>query len=616
MRIETLRGRLYFLLAQWLVVYLVASIAIGFWSVHRFRQHVEQDRLLLARTVAQYLNSSILSTLQSGARLASELPALDTRAVPHLRTFRFQGQFRDAVHVTDAGGRPLVSDPPFARVPAIDFADFEERMGVTGLLHDGSDSPVLAMVVPFHREGRSHFLVAEMKPRGSPLSVYLQNLAAEPDVHLVVVDDSGRVIAAPDHLQLYRTVSPAGDVGARIQGRRPLVAATSECTICVAGPQGGRFLTVMVPLRIAPWGVLIQQDEREAFSVLKTSHTGLLVAALLLVAMGVLLSRGLSRSVIAPVQELSRQAEQLRQGDLDSPVEVEGDREIRVLGQSLDQARERLAGSLGELRALNENLEGLVAERTRELGERYRELELLSSQRRLLVGRLLAAGEEERRRIARELHDEISQLLTVIQLSLERGGGEAAAGGAGGEIDLGKVRGLLARTQKEVHRIIHDLRPSLLDDLGLPSAVRWYAASYLEPEGIDVSLEVDEGLEVPEEVEITTFRIYQELVTNILRHSRAEHVSVELYRSDGHLVLAVEDDGVGFAPAERPAGAGLVGIQERAALVDGRVDVDSEPGLGTHVHLEIPLPRTEANAERKEGRVVASFSPETPQLPR
>jgi signal transduction histidine kinase len=584
MRIDTLRGRLYSLLAQWLVVYLVASVLIGFWSVHRFRQHVEQDRLLLARTVAQYLNASILSTLQSGARMASELPGLDQRAVPHLRAFRFQGQFRDAVHLTDAAGRPLVSDPPFARLPEIDFPDFRDRMGVTGLLRDGSDAPALAMVVPFHREGLSYFLVAQMKPRGSPLSVYLQDLAAEPDVHLVVVDEAGTVIAAPDHAQLFQEVTPAAEVGARILGRRPLVTEATSCSICVAGRQGGRFLTVMVPLRIAPWGVLIQQDERAAFSVLRTSHIGLLVAALLLVAMGVLLSRGLARSVIEPVQELSRQAEQLRQGDLDTPIEVEGDREIRILGESLDQARERLAGTLGELRSLNENLEGLVAERTRELGERYRELEILSSQRRLLVGRLLAAGEEERRRIARELHDEISQLLTVIQLSLERGGEESGA-----ELDLAKARELLARTQKEVHRIIHDLRPSLLDDLGLPSAVRWYAASYLEPEGIDVSLEIDEDLEVREEVEITTFRIYQELVTNILRHSRAGHVSIELYRGEGKLVLAVEDDGVGLPAGERRDGAGLVGIQERVSLVDGRVEIDSEPGMGTHVLVEIPL---------------------------
>jgi signal transduction histidine kinase len=585
MRIHTLRGRLYFLLAQWLVVYLGASFVIGYWSLERFRHHVEEDRLLLARTVAQYLSSSVLSALQSGSRMVSELPAVDGRAVAQLRAFRFQGPFRDAVHLVDAGGRAVVSDPPFARLPEIDWEHYRDRMGVTGLLRDGSEPPVLALVVPFRSDGAEYFLVAEMKPRGSPLSVYLQNLAPAPDIHVVVVDDSASVIAAPDHTQLYRVVEPAADVGSRVLARRSLVAATSSCALCADESHDGRFLTVMVPLRIAPWGVVIQQDERRAFSVLRTSQAGLLVTTGLLVVMGVLLSRGLSRSVIGPVQELSRQAEGLRRGDLTTPVRVEGDREIRVLGTSLDQARERLAGTLGELRSLNEHLEELVAERTRELESRYGELEVLSSQRRVLVRRLLAAGEEERRRIARELHDEISQLLTVVQLSLEHAG----EGTAAGELDLEKVRSLLARTQKEVHRVIHDLRPSLLDDLGLAPAVRWYAASYLEPEGIDASLEVDDALELPEEVEITTFRIYQEIVTNILRHSKADHVSVELYREDGRLILAVEDDGVGFAAGDPAEGAGLVGIRERAALVGGRVDIDSEPGMGTHVRLEIPL---------------------------
>jgi signal transduction histidine kinase len=522
MRIHTLRGRLYFLLAQWLVVYLGASFVIGYWSLERFRHHVEEDRLLLARTVAQYLSSSVLSALQSGSRMVSELPAVDGRAVAQLRAFRFQGPFRDAVHLVDAGGRAVVSDPPFARLPEIDWEHYRDRMGVTGLLRDGSEPPVLALVVPFRSDGEEYFLVAEMKPRGSPLSVYLQNLAPAPDIHVVVVDDSASVIAAPDHTQLYRVVEPAADVGSRVLARRSLVAATSSCALCADESHDGRFLTVMVPLRIAPWGVVIQQDERRAFSVLRTSQAGLLVTTGLLVVMGVLLSRGLSRSVIDPVQELSRKTA---------------------------------------------------------------ELEVLSSQRRVLVRRLLAAGEEERRRIARELHDEISQLLTVVQLSLEHAG----EGPAAGELDLDKVRSLLARTQKEVHRVIHDLRPSLLDDLGLAPAVRWYAASYLEPEGIDASLEVDDALELPEEVEITTFRIYQEIVTNILRHSKADHVSVELYREDGRLILAVEDDGVGFAAGDPAEGAGLVGIRERAALVGGRVDIDSEPGMGTHVRLEIPL---------------------------
>lgn len=588
MRIHTLRGRLYFLLAQWLVVYLGASFVIGAWSLERFRHHVEEDRLLLARTVAQYLNATVLSALESGSRMVSELPAVGRGAAPQLRSYRFQGPFRDAVHLVDSAGRAVVSDPEYARLPEIDWGRFRDRMGVTGLLHDGSEPPessALALVVPFESRGEEYFLVATMKPRGSPVSVYLQDLAPEPDVHVVVVDASAEVIAAPDHTQLYRTVEPVADLASRILARRSLVAETASCALCAEGSHDGRFLTVMVPLRIAPWGVVIQQDERRAFSVLRTSQAGLLVTTGLLVLMGVLLSRGLKRSVIEPVQELSRQAEQLRLGDLDTPVEVEGDREIRVLAGSLDQARERLAGTLGELRALNEHLEEAVAERTRELRSRYRELEVLSSQRRVLVRRLLAAGEEERRRIARELHDEISQLLTVVQLSLEHdGNGEGA-----GELDLQKARELLTRTQKEVHRIIHDLRPSLLDDLGLAPAVRWYAASYLEPEGIDVSLEVDETLELPEEVEITTFRIYQEIVTNILRHSKADHVSVELYRENGRVVLAVEDDGVGFVTDEKAEGAGLVGIRERAALVDGRVDIDSEPGMGTHVRMVIPL---------------------------
>ena len=152
-----------------------------------------------------------------------------------------------------------------------------------------------------------------------------------------------------------------------------------------------------------------------------------------------------------------------------------------------------------------------------------------------------------------------------------------------------KAQELLTETQREIHRVIFDLRPSLLDDLGLPTAIKWYARNYLEAEGLDVRLEVEEELTVPPAVEITVFRIYQEIVTNILRHARAETVSVELYTDGASLVLGVEDDGAGFDPAQRAAGAGIVGMRERAELVGGSLELDSEPGLGTHVRLAIPL---------------------------
>jgi signal transduction histidine kinase len=203
------------------------------------------------------------------------------------------------------------------------------------------------------------------------------------------------------------------------------------------------------------------------------------------------------------------------------------------------------------------------------------------AQRKILVRRLLDAGEAERRRIARELHDEISQLLTLIQLSLDDVSPASA--------EIGKAKDLLGKTQQEVHRIIYDLRPSLLDDLGLSAAVKWYATNYLVQQGLQVSLEIEEDVRVSPEIEIVTFRICQEAITNILRHSRAENVSIELYVDGDRLMLGVEDDGVGFAARETLGGAGIVGMRERAELVNGSITIDSEPGTGTNVLLEIPL---------------------------
>jgi len=573
---------------------------------------------------------------------------------------------------------------------------------VTPLFYKSGDRghPLLAIIRPFRRDERQYFLVSEMNPLGSLISTFLQSMATEPDLHVVVVDVSGRVIAAPDQTQLFRVMPQALAIGDRIAAHRPFVFEGVECNVCDNVHERGGFLTVMVPLRFAPWGVVVQQHKRQAFSTLYTLQSGFLAAGVFLALLGAFLSRALLKSVISPIQTLSHQAELLRRGDLSSPIGVTGDHEIEVLATTMEAARQRLASTLGELQTLNEDLEGQVASRTSVLKEQYENLRLLhevsqvatrerelehfvpevlrllaqhhhfhavalvtlpldaqpvvysfpreislpwvqrgasppadwqkrelghqgriqaelycpvvehrqggvmtalqdqlamslhgtyllkrtlvqDAQRRVLVRRLLDASEEERRRIARELHDEISQLLTVIQLSLDDMGVDTA--------EMEKAKNLLGRTQKEVRRIIYDLRPSLLDDLGLSAAVKWYATNYLMPHGLEVRLEVEDGLTLPPEIQIATFRIYQEIITNILRHSRAENVSIELYATDDHLVLAVEDDGIGFAPEERFEGAGIVGMRERAGLVNGSITFDSAPGTGTQVLLKIPL---------------------------
>jgi len=591
-----------------LLLFLAVMSLVTYFSFAHFRQDALDERLMLARTVAQSLDSMVERTFQSLRHLPAQLPELDDSAADELRAYRFQSLFREAVFVLDADGRALVSDPPFS-LPTL-RPPLPERETVTPLLETPAGRPVLVIAQPFRRQNREHLLVAELSPRGSVLSTFLQSLAPEAGLHIVVVDRHGRVIAAADQRHLFRTAEPAELLGERIASHRSFLSESSPCTACGDhGPeQGGEgYLTVMAPLRLAPWGVMVQQHRRLAFASLYNAQTVLLGAVGLLLIAGLVLSRAVSRSVVAPIEELSRQAEGLRRGNLQRPIAVEGDREIRMLASTLDGARQRLARALAELEELNQGLERQVADRTRKLRAQ-------DAQRKTLVRRLLHAGEEERRRLARELHDEISQLLAVIQLSLSRLEPERSESGTGlspAKIPaLEKARNLLSKTQKEVHRIIYDLRPSILDDLGLAAAVRWYAENALEPRGIDVHLEVEEGLALPAEVEITVFRIYQEIVTNILRHSEADHVSIELYitgdTADGtshhtlgdsrRLHLSVEDDGVGFVKDERSGGAGILGMRERADLIGGRLALDSDPGLGTQVQLEIPL-RPETPAE-------------------
>ena len=298
------------------------------------------------------------------------------------------------------------------------------------------------------------------------------------------------------------------------------------------------------------------------------------MTGVLLTLVGIFLARTVSRSIVSPIRQLSRQAEAMRAGDLSTPITVSADHEIEVLAHTLDNARARLASTLGELQSFNETLEAQVAARTQVIVEQ-------DAQRKVLVRRMMSAIEDERRRFARELHDEIAQLLTVIQLSLHNVQTDSP--------ELAKANELLVRTQAEIHRLIHDLRPSLLDDLGLAAAIRSFAEDHLRPSSVQYTLEVEEDLPSRPEIETVIFRIYQELVTNILRHAGAEQISIQLYERNNHIILDVEDDGRGFDADAKTDRAGVAGMRERAALVNGTITFDSEPGAGTHVVLEIPL---------------------------
>ena len=235
-----------------------------------------------------------------------------------------------------------------------------------------------------------------------------------------------------------------------------------------------------------------------------------------------------------------------------------------------------LADAIGHAKVEDE----LQAARDRERRLRQR----LERHSRLVV----EAQERERRRIARELHDEIGQILTGLKLTLE--GHDALSPDAVAN-RLARARQLSVELLRRVHDLSLDLRPAILDDLGLQPALSWLAERYREQTGVHVAL-VCSGLELRlrSEVETAAYRIVQEALTNVARHAGVDHATVRCALDGGRLRVVVVDQGRGFDVDAVPVGqsSGLVGMEERARSTAGRIWVESTAGVGTTVVAELP----------------------------
>jgi signal transduction histidine kinase len=211
-------------------------------------------------------------------------------------------------------------------------------------------------------------------------------------------------------------------------------------------------------------------------------------------------------------------------------------------------------------------------------------VELSERVRRDALRRIVAAQELERRRLARELHDETGQALTSILLGLKQLEGVEPESVAG-------LRELVVETLQDVRRLAVELRPKVLDDFGLVPALERLTGSFAEQTGVEVDLEAGAITDrLPTEVETAIYRVVQESLTNVVKHSRAQRVSVLVTRSDGRIKAVIEDDGTGFDPdAGAGDGIGLIGMRERIELLDGTLAVESSEASGTTVAVEVPL---------------------------
>jgi len=209
---------------------------------------------------------------------------------------------------------------------------------------------------------------------------------------------------------------------------------------------------------------------------------------------------------------------------------------------------------------------------------------------------ILRAQEKERARVARELHDDTGQALTLLLVRLQLVADQTADPKT--QAELSELRALVAQTMDGVRRLVVDLGPTVLDDLGLSSSVEWLAERMRADGAVRVDLHLDVDREPPRPIALAIFRVAQEALTNVVRHARASCVSIRLTRDDHHLRLVVADDGVGFDvdAAERRSEdcVGLLGMTERIALVAGRLTIDSNHGRGTTVAAEVPFARDQA----------------------
>lgn len=222
-------------------------------------------------------------------------------------------------------------------------------------------------------------------------------------------------------------------------------------------------------------------------------------------------------------------------------------------------------------------------------------LEEMGKIREQLLKKLISAQEEERRRIARELHDNASQSLVAVVLQLDDVADILPAGSSNIREKLDMLRERLVQTIQGVRDLALELRPSALDDLGLSKAIEWYAKDYLVKNSIDFQMKTSgSGTKLPQYTETMLFRVVQEALANVVRHADASQVKVQLQLNDTDVKVTIEDNGKGFdvdAVLSREAGRtnlGIHGMSERVALLGGTFNIQAQPGKGSHISIEIP----------------------------
>lgn len=574
-----MRGRLVAFAAVCVLPLLVVIAAILYETVDAGREQVLDAQAATAEVVA----SVLATTLSDNQEVLKELASIDRlrkmEPVPAKETL---DQFSRAhpnlygLYLIDQQGKVVAStglDPEQFRVQPtfIDAVARSLNLGESGVSNalNAPDARVIALTVPVRAKDQ-----AEGDPVGvvgSLLSVERLSAAASPFVRgdtLIVIVADGQVVAA-------QGADPA--VEALAAEAVPPLAATGSGTHSYVDQSGQERYAVYAPVPGSTWGVLVTHPSPAAYAPNRAMVTraAIILAA---VAAGTLVLAALVGELLArPLRRLQDQAAALAAGDYAPREPVEGgSEEISGIGAALSALTTRFGEQVADLQEAR-NAGSAQAEQLRELNRRTVRLQ-----------------EDERRRIASEIHDAVSPLITgaLYQTRALRLGdpddGLASRVQAQRDAALDGIGDLLSRAMEELHGVVFALRPPDLDDIGVVAAIERYIAQ-VQRSGLNAHLEVEgDSAALTPEVRLAIYRIVQEALHNALRHAAADEALVRFETCDDAVRVTIRDNGAGFNPehATRPTALGLLSMRERAAAIGASFSVTSRPGDGTTVMIE------------------------------
>jgi signal transduction histidine kinase len=552
-----------------LILVIVAPL-LAFSSVLVLRSAInEQD--VMANSVRERARAA-------AAAIDHHLGSLRSRALvlassPHLQTSNLAAFYDEAgtmaaalnasVVLADPDGQELVNTRARFGDPLPVSPDLEAIRGVVATIAPSVSSltrdPVsgawfISVNVPVQRDGRLAYVlsldVAPLLPR------MMADLALPNEWLLTVADRSGRTIARSIEAERF-----VGEMGrpAALQ----LLRAADEGWFPIVSRDGIPLYNAFARVKFSDWTVSIGIPDDVLFAPVRRSTLLLILSGVAALAVALALALAIGQRIAGAISGLLHYADVVGRGERISPTST-GIRETDAVARSLQLAGERLHQSAQE--------------------------------RSELLQRTLTAQEAERRRIARELHDSLGQYLTALRLGFTAIEPHCACNPAAQQ-RLARLKSLAGDLGRELNRIAWELRPMALDDLGLRRAVTQYLEEWADRSRMQIDLEINlDDRRLPQAIETALFRVLQEAITNVVKHSRADRVGVILEGGNDEVRLIVEDDGkgldLGTGQDSMELGIqhlGLIGVRERLALVGGSLELESSPQGGTTVFVSIPL---------------------------